>query len=197
MTANGREDRTAFFREFLRRPMEVGSIIPSSRFLERRILNLGAVESSRSIVELGPGTGGTTRAILEEMPANGRLLSIELNPELHAMVEEIRDDRLIAHRGNAVDLEHALREHAMDPPELVISGIPFSTMTASVGRRVLEAVEGVLVPGGRFVAYQARGRVAELCEPLMGVADREVELLNIPPMRVYRWEKNGGRNGAG
>ncbi len=193
----GPDGRRAFFRQFLRRPREVGSIIPSSRFLERRILNLGKVESSRTIVELGPGTGGTTRAILGEMPKDGCLLSIELNPELHALVDTISDDRLIAHCGNAADLERTLDEYAIDPPDVVISGIPFSTMREETGLQVLEAVMAVLAPEGRFVAYQARSRVAELCDPLMGSGEREVELLNIPPMRVYRWEKNGMSQGNG
>jgi len=46
-----------------------------------------------------------------------------------------------------------------------------------------------LAPGGRFVAYQFRGHVARLERELLGRPDTEVELLNVPPMRVYRWRK--------
>ena len=53
-----------FFRGFLRQPALIGSVIPSSRFLERRIVEAYGIAHSRMVVELGPGTGGTTRAIL-------------------------------------------------------------------------------------------------------------------------------------
>jgi phospholipid N-methyltransferase len=52
----------AFFRGFLRHPSLIGSVIPSSRFLERRVVEVAGIAHSRSVVELGPGTGGITRA---------------------------------------------------------------------------------------------------------------------------------------
>lgn len=182
----------AFFQEFLKHPLQIGSVIPSSRFLEKRILEAARVASAQSIVELGSGNGGTTRAILNEMPRRARLLSIEINPHLHATVSTISDERLIAHLGNACELKGILDRYAMARPEVVISGIPFSTMSHGSGHRVVEAISSLLAPNGRFVAYQVTKRVAELCRPLMGSGQMEVELLNIPPVRVYQWEKNGG-----
>jgi phosphatidylethanolamine/phosphatidyl-N-methylethanolamine N-methyltransferase len=61
----------AFFLGFLRRPGAVGSVIPSSRFLERRLVEVGEVRARAWSVELGPGTGGTTRALLAAMPEGG------------------------------------------------------------------------------------------------------------------------------
>ena len=55
------DDRLAFFHGFLKKPGQVGSIIPSSRFLERRIVRAAGIQRARLVVELGPGTGGTTR----------------------------------------------------------------------------------------------------------------------------------------
>jgi len=182
----------AFFQEFLKHPLQIGSVIPSSRFLERRILETSGVASARSIVELGSGTGGTTRAILNEMPRDARLLSIEINPQLHASVRKIADDRLIAHLGNACDLKRILGLYEMGRPDVFISGIPFSTMSHRSGAQVVEAISSLLAPNGRFVAYQVRKRVAELCRPFLGSGQMEVELLNLPPVRVYQWSKNGG-----
>lgn len=182
----------AFFQEFLKHPLQIGSVIPSSRFLEKRILETSGVASAGTIVELGSGTGGTTRAILSEMPRHARLLSIEINPHLHAKVRKISDDRLIAHLGNACELKRILDSYGLDCPEVVISGIPFSTMSHRSGVQVVEAISALLAPNGRFVAYQVTKRVAELCRPLLGAGQMEVELLNIPPVRVYQWEKNGG-----
>jgi phospholipid N-methyltransferase len=82
--------------------------------------------------------------------------------------------------------------YGLGAPEVVISGIPFSTMSHSLGSQILMAISLVLAPGGRFVAYQLSKRVACLCQPYLGPGEVGVELFNIPPMRVYRWEKNVG-----
>ena len=61
------DDRLAFLKGFLRQPKGVGSVIPSSRFLERKMVRMAGVAQAESVIELGPGTGGTTRAILAAM----------------------------------------------------------------------------------------------------------------------------------
>ena len=181
----------AFFQEFLKHPLQIGSIIPSSRFLERRILEVATIASAKTIVELGSGTGGTTRAILRAMPQHAKLLSIEINPQFHTLVSSIEDGRLTAHLGNACGLKEIISMYGLDAPEVVISGIPFSTMNRSEGSLVIEAISSMLAPNGRFVAYQVSKRVASLCRPFLGSEQIMLELLNIPPMRVYKWEKNG------
>ena len=75
-----RNGRMAFFLEFLKHPYQVASIIPSSRFLERRIVDVAGIRAAKTIVGLGPGTGGTTRALLGAMVQHAKLLSIEINP---------------------------------------------------------------------------------------------------------------------
>lgn len=186
-----RRDRLAFFQEFLKHPLQIGSVIPSSRFLEQRLLRTARLATARTVVELGSGTGGTTQAILRELPHDARLLSIEINPHFHRLVSTIRDPRLIAHLGSACDLKAILEIYGLDAPDAIISGIPFSTMPPEVGSEVLSTVAAVLSPQGRFVAYQVSNRVAELCRPYMGIGRMELEFLNIPPMRVIRWEKQG------
>ena len=61
------DHRFAFFKGFLGKPKEVGSIIPSSRFMERRIVKTLQLEGVKLVVELGPGTGGTTKAVLRAL----------------------------------------------------------------------------------------------------------------------------------
>ena len=181
--------RFAFFQEFLKHPFQIGSIIPSSRFLEQRILGASAIASATTVVELGSGTGGTTRAILDAMPKDARLLSIEINPHLHTLVSGIEDERLIAHLGSACELKTIMSMYGLDAPEVVISGIPFSTMNNSDGAQVIAAISSQLAPNGRFVAYQVSRQVATLCRPILGPERVAMELLNIPPMRVFQWEK--------
>ena len=184
------DGRLSLFQEFLKHPLQIGSVISSSRFLECRVVKTAGISSAGTIVELGPGAGGTTRAILKAMARRSKLLTIELNPNLHALVGRIEDDRLIAHLGDASELKDILMMYGLNPPEVLVSGIPFSTMSQGSGARILETISAVLAPGGRFIAYQLSKRVACLCRPILGPGRMEVELFNIPPLRVYRWEKN-------
>jgi phospholipid N-methyltransferase len=194
----GRPNRTstdkalAFFLRFLNAPKQVGSVIPSSCYLERRLIRMGAVAHARTVVELGPGTGGTTQAILNALPHEGKLLAIEIDSRLADIVRtDIADPRLITHQGSAEHLASTLVEHALPAPDVVISGIPFSTMPSELGEKILQSVCQALAPGGRFVAYQLRDRVAVLGRRILGAAEADVELLNIPPVRVYCWRKPG------
>jgi phospholipid N-methyltransferase len=178
-----------FFWEFLKHPLQIGSLIPSSRFLEQRLVKTAGIASGRTIVELGAGTGGTTRAILRAMSPNARLLSIEINAHFYRLLKGIRDPRLIAHYGNACELQELLSRYGLDAADAIISGIPFSTMSRSAGTDILAAIASALSPKGRFVAYQVSNRIASLCEPALGTPQVELELFNIPPIRVFAWEK--------
>jgi len=184
------EHRIAFFQAFLRKPKEVGSIIPSSRFLMRRVVREARVDRARLVVELGPGTGGSTRALLRSMRPDATLLAIEINSRFARLIAtSIRDPRLIVHVGSAEDITGALKAHGLPAPDVVLSGIPFSTMPKGLGLSVVREVHHVLAPGGRFVAYQVRDRVEILGRQIFGPARVQTELLNMPPMRIYRWEK--------
>ncbi|MEZ5605377.1 MAG: methyltransferase type 12 [Burkholderiaceae bacterium] len=183
------DDRLAFLKGFLRQPKGVGSVIPSSRFLERKMVRMAGVAQAESVIELGPGTGGTTRAILAAMPETATLLAIELDPAFADHVRNIDDRRLIVHQGSAEHLAELIAAHRLRAPNAILSGIPFSTMPEDVGTRIIEAIRDVLAPGGCFVAYQFRGAVAERARPILGEPDVSPEFLNVPPMRVYRWRK--------
>jgi phospholipid N-methyltransferase len=105
------------------------------------------------------------------------------------LLRHIQDSRLIVHRGGAQALHEAIASHGLPAPDAIISGIPFSTMSRDTGARIVEAVAWALPNGGRFVAYQVSNQVDELASPLLGPAQVELALFNIPPMRLYRWEK--------
>ena len=179
----------AFLRGVLERPKEVGSIIPSSRWMERRITRTAEIAQSKLIVELGPGTGGTTKALLQAMAPDAKLLAIEINPGFcQLLTDTIPDPRLIVHQGSAADIPEALTKHDLGSPDVVLSGIPFSTMPKDLGLSILHSVKDSLAPGGRFVAYQFRDVVHTLANQVFGPASVQLELLNVPPMRVYRWD---------
>jgi phosphatidylethanolamine/phosphatidyl-N-methylethanolamine N-methyltransferase len=190
MSAPAPEHRLAFFRGFLKRPKEVGSVIPSSRFLEKRIVTSAQLAQARIVVELGPGTGGTTRALLRALNPEAKLLAIEINPHFATLLgESIPDPRLIVHEGSAADIPSALAAHDLPAPDVILSGIPFSTMPRELGLEILASARDTLSPDGRFVAYQFRDRVETLGREVFGRGSSQLELLNMPPMRVYRWDK--------
>src|SRR6056297_2232551 len=179
-----------FFRGFLKDPRQVGSVIPSSRFMERKIIEFSELADARVVVELGPGTGGTTRALLRAMRPDARLLAIDLDSRFTAIVAAIDDPRLIAHTGSAAELGAVFKQHGLVAADVVISGIPFSTMPTEIGSAILQSVFDSLADGGRFVAYQFRAEVARLAAPVFGDSRRAAPVpLNIPPMRIWQWTK--------
>jgi len=179
-----------FVKGFLRDPRGVGSVWPSSRFLVQRILEASEVETARVVVELGPGTGPVTRELLAHLPGDSRLTALEISAEFVELLrKEISDPRLSVHCRPAAEIGTVLEEAGLGQADLVVSGIPFSTMDAGVARETLEAVRSALGPGGRFVAYQLRDTVRLRARPILGEPQAETELLNLPPMRVYTWRR--------
>lgn len=184
------DEKLVFLRAFLQRPKQIGSVIPSSRFLVRRLMRAARPEDAKLVVEYGPGTGVVTRELLRRLPSDGRLLAIEINERLaEHLREQVADPRLVVHVGSAADLPAILAARGLGAPDVVVSGIPFSTMDLELGRRILGATHRALAPRGRFVAYQVRDRVESLGRELMGRAETKVELRNLPPMRIYSWTR--------
>jgi phospholipid N-methyltransferase len=191
-TLQALRERIAFLRGFVAHPGQVGSVIPSSHVLEQRLVRSARLLRARCVVELGPGTGGTTRAFLRAMPSTADLLAIELSEDFAARLRaSTRDPRLTVVQGSAEFIDRFLAEHGLPAPDAVISGIPFSTMPREVADRIAAEVARVLAPGGRFVAYQVRPHVADYTTPYLGKARKEWELINIPPVRVFTWTRGG------
>jgi phospholipid N-methyltransferase len=183
-------DSFEFLRGFLRNPAQVGSVIPSSRRLEQRLVREARMTEARTVVELGPGTGGTTAAFLKAMPNTARLLAIELDTNFHQHLSEtLADPRLTLELGSAERLADYLAAHRLAAPDAIVSGIPFSTMPPEVSDRVAACVAQVLRPGGRFVAYQVRAHVAGFVTPYLGAPQKRWEVVNVPPVRVFTWVK--------
>lgn len=186
-------DSVEFFRGFMRNPAGVGSIVPSSRRLEQLLVRSARISEARTVVELGPGTGGTTTALLRAMSPTGQLLAIELDGDFYQhLCSAIQDTRFKLELGSAEQLADFLAARRMPAPDVIVSGIPFSTMPTEVSRRVAAAIARMLRPGGRFVAYQIRAHVAAFVSPHLGQPDKCWEVVNVPPVRVFTWTKRGG-----
>lgn len=181
-----------FIRGFLRDPRGVGSVWPSSKSLANRVVSCGGVRTARTVVELGPGTGAITRPLLLSLGENARLLALEIDPEfVRLLSRDITDHRFTIQQRGSSEIMSALSEMGETSADLVVSGIPFSTMPRQIALDTIEGIRQALAPGGKFVAYQVRPDVRRLAEPILGAPTHSLELLNIPPMNVYVWEAAG------
>ena len=175
-----------FARNFVKHPMMLGSVIPSSRFLVSEVLGRIDWNRAKTIVEYGPGVGNFTAEILKHLPADGRLIAIEMNREfVDFLRRELKDPRLLVVRGSAADVQRILRDDGRDAADYIISGIPFSTMPAEVRESVLRASRDALAPDGAFLVYQFSARVRRDLKRIFGSVEQRFEPLNILPAQLF------------
>lgn len=189
-------DGWTFFRAFLRSPQVVASVIPSSRRLERRVVGAARAAQAQVVVELGPGTGGITRALLAAMPRGSRLLAIERTAEFVERLRGVEDERIEVINTCASTIREELQERGIRNADAIVSGIPFSTLPEDLARTIGVSIADALAPGGRFVAYQVVAAVAGYANPLLGAPTVEFELFNVPPTRVFTWQKQAADSNA-
>src|SRR5262249_13962231 len=131
-------DVLLFARNFFRHPRMLGSIVPSSRFLIKQLLEPINWGRARVIVEYGPGVGGITMEGLRRMRPDGALIAIEMIPDFVTYLQgAIGDARLKVVEGSAEQVDQILRRFGYTRADYIISGIPFSTIPAEVRERIL------------------------------------------------------------
>jgi phospholipid N-methyltransferase len=189
---NRRRDRRGispqwqFLRGFLKHPVMVGSIIPSSRVLIQKMLGPVDWENTKLFVEYGPGVGTFTRPILELLGEDAKLLTIDTNPDFTKYLKEsIDDERLITVTGSAADVEKILADRGFEKADYVLSGLPFSTLPPGVGDAIAEATAKVIRPGGAFLVYQFSPKVRDFIAPHFERLDRGFEWVNVPPATLF------------
>ena len=180
-----------FFRGFLKHPVMVGSIIPSSRVLIDKMLGPVDWANTRLFVEYGPGVGTFTRPILERLAPEATLLTIDTNADFtHYLKERIDDPRLVAVTGSAADVEKILADRNLGSADYVLSGLPFSTLPPGVGEDIAEATANVIRPGGAFLVYQFSPKVLDFIKPHFKPIKRGFEWINVPPATLF-WAYKG------
>ena len=180
------KERLLFARTFLKRPRALGSLVPSSRFHARQIMEQVDWDA-RVVVEYGPGVGTLTGAVLRRLQPEGILVAIESSPEFVAYLrEQYRDPRLRVIEGSAAEIAAILRDLGLPAADCIISGIPYSTMPAQTREHILAESRGALRPGGRFIVYQFSGAVLPHLRRLFGPVRQRFELRNILPARIFR-----------
>jgi len=147
--------RAQFFASFLRDPLGVGSICPSSSHLAHATLRDTQLTAEDVVVEYGPGTGAMTSVIRDRLGANdngpGGYLGIEREEAFYGLLRERLPDLLFAH-GTVEDVQHHLGVAGLGPPKLIVSGLPLVLMPTPTIHRILRTSYEVLEPGGSFRA---------------------------------------------
>lgn len=183
-----------FARNFLRHPRMLGSVIPSSRFLIESLLAPVDWGRARVIVEYGPGVGGITAEVLRRMRPDARLIAIETNRDfVRFLGRSFQDPRLTIVHESAAHAAAVLARLGHARADYVISGVPFSTMSAELRESILNATHEVLAPEGRFLVYQFSSRVLGDLRRVFGRVARRFEPFNVLPAQLFFCEPNESR----
>ena len=179
-----------FVRSFLRSPKMIGSAVPSSRFLISKLFRHFEWTKAEVVVEFGPGVGTITRQMLQQLPADAKLIAMETNRDLAAHLEKnIDDSRLHTRLTSAKNVGKALKSLREKGADYIISGIPLSTMPKQERMAIIRNTWKALKPGGVFLVYQFSGLSQDWLEEVFGPVHQQIELRNIPPAWIFRCEK--------
>jgi phospholipid N-methyltransferase len=175
-----------FFKGFLKHPVMVGSIIPSSDTLIAHMLSKVDWQNTNVFVEYGPGVGTFCRPVLEKLKPGATLIAIDTNPDfIDYLSSTIPDSRFRAVLGSAADVEQIVKDSGFEHADYVLSGLPFSTLPEGVGPAIAAATARVIRPGGAFLVYQFRAKVRDFISPHFARIDQAMEYWNIPPCCLF------------
>jgi len=175
-----------FFKGFLKHPVMVGSIIPSSRWTVQKMLGPVKWDECKLFVEYGPGVGTFCQPVLDRMRKDATLLVIDTNPDfIDFLRKHFRDSRFIAVHGSAADVNEIIREFGFEHADYILSGLPFSTLPGDLGPRIAEETGQAIRPGGAFLVYQFRARARDFMAPYFQRIDSGYEFWNILPCYLF------------
>ena len=185
--ARPRSATSLFFASWLRSPLKVASIVPSSRHLGAAIADQIDPAHPGWVVELGAGTGPVTEQLLARGLPPKRLFVLERDPALVRFLRERHPEPALV-EGDAFQLPELLARYGVDRVHAVVCGIPLLSMPKAEATRLIHTCLEVLEPEGRLFQY-----TYSLFSPLpyreFGLAVRRVRriLFNIPPAAVWTY----------
>jgi phospholipid N-methyltransferase len=176
-------DRLRFLRAFAASPRTVGAVLPTSRRAVRDMLDMADVPGAALVVELGAGTGVYTEQVLARLRPDARLIALEIDPDLVRLLSERFDDPRVT---VACDSAENLLEHvAPGTADVLVSGLPFTSLPAPVRSRILEAMPRALAPYGTALVLQYSPLVQSELHRLFASVHRRISLLNVPPAFLF------------
>ncbi|HMM64522.1 MAG: class I SAM-dependent methyltransferase [Mesorhizobium sp.] len=183
------DDELKFFQGWVRRPKAVGSIVPTSSITAREMASVIDTGSGLPVLEIGPGTGVITRAILARGIRPENLYTVEYSPEFVRHLRRLYPAVNVI-EGDAFNLAATLGENRDLTFDSVISGVPL--LNFPVARRVAY-LESLLdrIPPGRPVVQLTYGPLSPVPP---GRGDYKVEhfhfvVRNIPPTQLWIYRR--------
>lgn len=178
------------FSDFVRHPRRVGALVPSSEFLTKEIVKRIDFQLCRNIVELGPGVGTFTKAIIKKSADDSRLFCFEVNKKFCLYLEQaIPDKRLVVINSGAEKMLSGLKQYGLKRVDCIVSGLPFKNFSVQKRKKILREIRMSLNGKGRFILFQYTNGLEKMLENYFGKVSRKFVALNIPPCFVYICEK--------
>jgi phosphatidylethanolamine/phosphatidyl-N-methylethanolamine N-methyltransferase len=184
-------DTTLFLQEWLANPRRTGSVVPSSKRLAAAMARWLPANRESFVLELGPGTGIVTKALLQHGLREEKLIAIEHNPKLASLLHE-RFPRANIICGDAWHLDDLLRDR-LQPIEsvgAVISSLPLLNFSEEQAEALAQKIRDVLEPQGNWVQFTYR---IHKRRPRGAASFRlhasKIVWFNLPPARVSVFRK--------
>jgi phosphatidylethanolamine/phosphatidyl-N-methylethanolamine N-methyltransferase len=183
------DDEVRFLRSWIEKPLHMGAVMPSGRVLARTMAKYVDVKSTGPVVELGPGTGAITNALIEHGVDQKRLVLVEYNPGFCALLRD-RYPQATVVQGDAYQLRDSLWDVLKLPASAVVSGLPLVTKPMLTRLKLIRDAFFALAPGAPFVQF-TYSVAPPIPKSLPGVSTEASERIwmNLPPARVWVYRK--------
>lgn len=185
-----------FLHAFIKNPLKVGSIAPSSPELADRMLDGVSPTPGSVVLELGVGTGAITKFLQEIVPDERSYLGIELDRQLVKSLNR-RFPRLSIVRGNACHAVQIHRRTGFGKIGFVLSCLPFVSIPNDVVDRILTNIDEFMADGCMFRTFQyAHGyympsaiKLRDYMNSKYGRAKKsQLVVKNVPPAYTLTWQ---------
>lgn len=181
-------DNLRFLRALVARPKNIGAIVPSSRVLARAIARELDPGHGGPVLELGPGTGVITEALLERGVAAERLTLVEYDGDMAAYLTR-RFPGVAVIQGDAFDLARTLGPKTQSHFSAIISGLPLLNFPPARRHSFMEGACRLLAPGAPFVQFSYGVNAPVSAPPGFTVRRAALVWANLPPARVWTYRK--------
>ena len=177
-------EKMRFWRSWLGKPLQVGAVSPSSRFLARTMASYVDQASTGKVIEIGPGTGPVTQALLAHGVAPERLVLVEYDPTFVQLLRQ-RFEGVTVIQGDGYALRDTLAGFIGEPVSAIVSSLPLMTRPPARRAALLKEALSLMPPGNPFIQF-----TYALTPPIARKAHMSVEgsrriWRNIPPARVW------------
>jgi phosphatidylethanolamine/phosphatidyl-N-methylethanolamine N-methyltransferase len=184
------DDEVRFIRSWIEKPLSIGAISPSGKVLARTMAGYVDPSIPGPIIELGPGTGPVTEALVEQGVDPSRLVLVEFNPEFCRLLRTRYPDATVI-RGDAYALHRVFGRMLSQPAAAIVSGLPLVTKPLKTRVRLIREAFRLMQPGAPFVQF-TYAVMPPIPKALAGVTTEASERIwmNVPPARVWVYRKN-------